>query len=84
MLYTNNLTSSAEISAQNNFQGLILGGYGIYTDTPPVATALSGTGLQRGQEAERASGERLSGKAPGKRGSGAKPQKPRYINRLFN
>jgi len=31
------LTSSAAISAQNNFQGLILGGY---TDIPPVATPL--------------------------------------------
>jgi len=27
VLYTNSLTTSAAISAQNNFQGLILGGY---------------------------------------------------------
>jgi len=34
VLYTNSLTTSAAISAQNNFQGLILGGY-IYRYTPP-------------------------------------------------
>ena len=32
--YTSSLTSSAAISAQHNFQGLILGGY-IYRYTPP-------------------------------------------------
>jgi len=37
--YTSSLTSSAAISAQHNFQGLILGGY-IYRYTP-VATALA-------------------------------------------
>jgi len=36
VLYTSSLTTSAAISAQNNFKGLILGGY-IYTDIPPVA-----------------------------------------------
>jgi len=34
VLYTSSLTTSAAISAQNNFQGLILGGY-IYRYTPP-------------------------------------------------
>jgi len=33
VLYTSSLTTSAAISAQNNFQGLILGGY-IYRYTP--------------------------------------------------
>ena len=33
VLYTSRLTLSAAISAQNNFQGLILGGY-IYRYTP--------------------------------------------------
>jgi len=37
------LTSSAAISAQNNFQGVIFFWEGIYTDIPPVATALSVT-----------------------------------------
>ena len=32
-IYTSSLTTSAAISAQNNFQGLILGGY-IYRYTP--------------------------------------------------
>ena len=36
---TSSLTTSAAMSAQNNFQGLILGGY-IYRYTPPVATPL--------------------------------------------
>ena len=34
VLYTSSLTTSAAISAKNNFQGLILGGY-IYRYTPP-------------------------------------------------
>ena len=34
VLYTSSLATSAAISAQNNFQGLILGGY-IYRYTPP-------------------------------------------------
>jgi len=38
VLYTSSLTTSTAISAQNNFQGLILGGY-IYRYTP-VATPL--------------------------------------------
>jgi len=38
VLYTSSLTTSAAISTQNNFQGLILGGY-IYRYTP-VATPL--------------------------------------------
>jgi len=38
VLYTSSLTTSAAITAQNNFQGLILGGY-IYRYTP-VATPL--------------------------------------------
>jgi len=33
VLYTSSLTTSAAISAQSNFQGLILGGY-IYRYTP--------------------------------------------------
>jgi len=50
VLYTSSLTTSAAISAQNNFQGLILGGY-IYRYTP-VATPLF---LSRpGQKAELA------------------------------
>jgi len=41
VLYTSSLTTSAAISAQNNFQGLILGGY-IYRYTPcRYAPALS-------------------------------------------
>jgi len=40
VLYTSSLTISAAISAQNNFQGLILRGY-IYRYTPPVATPLA-------------------------------------------
>ena len=34
VLYTSSLTTTAASSAQNNFQGLILGGY-IYRYTPP-------------------------------------------------
>jgi len=44
VLYTSSLTTSAAISAQNNFQGLILGGY-IYRYTPrrydPASNALN-------------------------------------------
>ena len=40
VLYTSSLTTSAAISAQNNYQGLILGGYVMYTDIPPVTTPL--------------------------------------------
>jgi len=39
VMYASSLTTSAAISAQSNFQGLILGGY-IYRYTP-VATSLS-------------------------------------------
>ena len=39
VIYTSSLMTSAAISAQNNFQGLILGGY-IYRYTP-VATPLN-------------------------------------------
>ena len=40
VLYTSSLTTSAAISAQNNFQGLILGGYIYRYTSPPVATPL--------------------------------------------
>jgi len=46
-LYTSNLTTSAAISAQNNLQGLILGGY-IYRYTP-VATPLTLVGRRLGR-----------------------------------
>jgi len=45
VLYTSSLATSAAISAQNNFQGLILGGY-IYRYTPPGATPLLVVTLQ--------------------------------------
>jgi len=46
VLYTSSLTTSAAISAHNNFQGLILGGY-IYRYTPPRRYAPVWAGYER-------------------------------------